>query len=279
MVTLIVTVLSVLMVSLPAFAADNIWKIFEIKGKASIVSDSGTRVLSNEKSLFETVRKGSRVKTEAGSKVVIVSLKNRQAYEVGDNSEALVEDEQVRAIKGAVAIKQGFSLPKSSNGRIGGIVMRGVGNIRSCLKALSPLNTAILELTPELRWENNCDGLRQVTITILADDRVVHTAESSDTSFKIPAGIMQTGSRYMWMIDGGANYDMASGVFTILTENDRKEVAERVAEFSKADSDDVSAMIAYIYFLDGKGLNELTRLESSKMRKRFPGAEGLKELP
>jgi hypothetical protein len=38
-------------------------------------------------------------------------------------------------------------------------------------------------------------------------------------------------------------------------------------------------MIAYIYFLDGKGLNELARIESDKMRKRFPGSEGLKELP
>jgi hypothetical protein len=278
MIVRIVTVLSMLMLSVSAFAADNVWKIFEVKGKASIISDSGTRTLSNEKSLLETVRKGSKVKTEAGGKVVIVSLKSRQAYEIGDNSEALVEEEQVRAIKGAVAIKNGFSLPKSNDGRMGGIVMRGAGNTRSCLKALSPINTALIDLTPLLRWENNCDGLSLVTITVLADERKVFSSESAETSFKIPAEILKPGNRYMWMIDGGANFDMASGVFSVLPEVDRSEALGRIAEFNK-DNGDVAAMIAYIYYLDGKGLNELTRLESDKLRKRFPDSEGLKELP
>ena len=279
MITRIVTMLLVLVFSVSAFAADNVWKVFEVKGKASAITDSGSRPLSNEKSLLATIRKGSRIKTEAGGKVVIVSLKNRQAYEIGDNSEAIIEEEQVRSIKGTVSIKKGFSLPKSSDGRMGGIVMRGAGNTRSCLKAVSPVNTAVVDLTPGLSWENNCDGLRQVTITILADDRVVHTAESSETFFSIPAGVLQPGGRYMWMIDGGANFDMASGVFTLLAEADRKEALERIAEYAREKSDDASAMIAYIYFLDGKGLNELTRIESNKMRQRFPGAEGLKELP
>ena len=279
MITRFVTVLFVLAFPFSSVAADTVWKIFEVKGKASAITDSGSRVLSNEKSLLETIRKGSRIKTEAGGKVVIVSLKSRQAYEVGDNSEAMIEEEQVRAIKGTVTIKKGFSLPKSSDGRMGGIVMRGAGNTRSCLKAVSPVNTAIIDLTPRLTWENNCDGLRQVTITILADDRVVHTAESSETFFSIPAGVLQPGGRYMWMIDGGANFDMASGVFTLLAETDRKEALARIAEYGREKSDDAATMIAYIYFLDGKGLNEQTRIESNKMRKRFPGAEGLKELP
>ncbi|MBK5276053.1 MAG: hypothetical protein JJE30_13505 [Desulfuromonadales bacterium] len=275
----IVTLLSVLMLSVSAFAADNIWKIFEVKGKASIITEGGSRALSNEKSLLETVRKGNKIKTEAGGKVVVVSLKNRQAYELGDNSEAIVEEEQVRAIKGTVVIKKGFSLPKSSDGRMGGIVMRGAGNTRSCLKALSPLNTAVLDLTPLLRWENNCDGLTQVTITVLADERTVLTSETTETSFKIPAEVLKPGSRYMWMIDGGANFDMASGVFSIPTEAERNEALGKISEFNRESSEDVAAMIAYIYYLDGKGLNELTRLESDKLRKRFPDSEGLKELP
>jgi hypothetical protein len=272
------TLLLVLLSSVSAHAVDNVWKIFEVKGIASIISDSGTRALSNEKSLLETVRKGSRVKTEAGGKVVVVSLKNRQAYEIGDNSDAMVEEEQVRAIKGTVAIKKGFSLPKSSDGRMGGIVMRGAGNTRSCLKALSPINTAVLDLIPVLSWENNCDGLNQVTLTLLADERTVFTSESSEAFFKIPADVLKPGNRYMWMVDGGANFDMASGVFSVLAEAERSEVLGKISEFNK-DNGDVAAMIAYIYYLDGKGLNELTRFESAKLRKRFPDSEGLKELP
>jgi hypothetical protein len=271
--------LPVLLLPVFAYAADNSWKVFEVKGRASLITETGTRVLSNDKSLLETVRKGNRIKVEGSGRVVIVSLKTRQAYEVGDNSEALVEEEQVRAIKGTVAVKKGFSLPKANEGRMGGIVMRGAGNTRSCLKAISPMNTAIIDLSPELRWENNCDGLKQVTITVLADERIVQTAESGDSSYKIPAGVLQPGNRYMWLVDGGANFDMASGVFTVLAEADRGETAARIAEFSTVSGDDVAAMIAYIYYLDGKGLNELTRLESDKLRKRFPDSEGLKELP
>jgi hypothetical protein len=271
--------LPVFMLPVFACAADNSWKVFEVKGRASLITETGTRVLNNDKSLLETIRTGNRVKVEGSGKVVIVSLKMRQAYEVGDNSEALVEEDQVRAIKGTVAVKKGFSLPKANEGRMGGIVMRGAGNTRSCLKALSPMNTAIIDLSPELRWENNCDGLKQVTITVLADERIVQTAESGATSYKIPAGVLQPGNRYMWLVDGGANFDMASGVFTVLAEPDRSEAAGRIAEFNKVSGDDVAAMIAYIYYLDGNGLNEYTRLESDKLRKRFPDSEGLKELP
>jgi hypothetical protein len=279
MIVRMISLLTLVILPVLACAADVSWKVFDVKGKASIISDSGTRVLSNDKSLLETVHKGSRVKVEGSGKVVVVSLKSRQAYEVGENSEALVEDEQLRAIKGTVTVRKGFSLPKAKDGRMGGVVMRGAGNTRSCLKALSPLNTAIIDLSPELRWENNCDGLKQVTITVLADERTVFTSESSETSFKIPAETLKPGSRYMWMIDGGANFDMASGVFTVLADADRSEAQGRIVEFKKIGSDDLTTMIAYIYYLDGKGLNELTRQESDKLRKRFPDSEGLKELP
>lgn len=268
-----------LLLAAPAFCAEASWKVFEIKGKASLQTSNGTRPLSNDKNLLETVLKGSRIKVEGVGKVVIVSLKSRQAYEIGDNSEGMVEDDQVRAIKGTVLVKKGFTLPKGSDGRLGGIVMRGAGNTRSCLKALSPVNTAIVDLSPELRWENNCDGLKQVTVTVLADERVVHSAESSETAFKIPVGVVQPGSRYMWLIDGGANFDMASGVFSVLPDADRKEVLEKVADYAKAGGEDIAEMIAFIYFVDGKGLSEMTRMESDKIRQRYPGAEGLKDLP
>ena len=157
--------------------------------------------------------------------------------------------------------------------------MRGAGNSRSCLKARSPVNTAILDLTPVLTWENTCDGLKQVTVTLLSDERIVHTAESSDNAFKIPAGVVLPGTRYMWLIDGGANFDMASGVFSTLAEPDRSEAVAQVAAFGTDTGEDIAGRISYAYYLDGKGLSELARQESEKIRKRYPGAAGLKDLP
>lgn len=276
----IVTGIAIILLSASSsFAADIAWKIFDIKGKATVQTDGVTRSISNDKNLLEPVRKGSRIKVEGSGKVVIVSLKTRQAFEIGDNSEGVVEDEQVRALKGTVSVKKGLSLPKGNDGKIGGIVMRGAGNQRSCLKALTPTNTAIMDLSPELRWENNCDGLKLVTITVLADEKAVHSSETEDTTFRIPEGVVQAGNRYMWLIDGGANFDMASGIFSVLSENDRKEVQERKTAFITEGSDDVASMLAYIYFLDSKGLNDLSRQDSARIKQRFPGADGLKELP
>lgn len=275
----VVGVAIVLLFATSAFSAEILWKIFDIKGKASLTIDGTTRPLSNGKNLLEAVRKGSLIKVEGAGKVVVVSLKSRQAFEIGDSSEGMVEEDQVRAVKGTVVVKKGLSLPKGNDGKMGGIVMRGAGNTRSCLKALSPSNTAILDLAPELRWENNCDGLKTVTITLLADEKVVYSSELGESSVRIPEGIVQTGNRYMWLVDGGSNFDMASGIFTVLPESDRQEVLEKRSVFAKEGADDVASMLAYIYFLDGKGLREMTRDESERIRNRFPGADSLKELP
>ncbi len=271
--------MALLLLTSPAFSADSSWRIFDVKGKVSLQNDSGTRALSNGKNLFEMVQKGSRFKVGSGGKVVIVSLKSRQAFEIGENSEGIVEADHVRAIKGAVSLKKSFALPKTNDGSMGGVVMRSGGNISSCLKPLSPSNTAVIDHSPELSWENSCDGLKQVTVTVLADERIVLTAESNETHFKIPDGLVQPGRKYMWLIAGGSDFDMASGVFTILPEADRKEVLEKTAAYAKVDDDDIAEMIAYLYFIAGKGLNEMARLESNKIRQRFPSAAGLKDLP
>lgn len=268
-----------LIVAGTVYGAEKTWRVFDVKGKAGLVAPDGARIsLSNEKNLLQALDTGSRVKVEGKGKVVIVSLKTRMAYEIADDSEAVVEDKEVRALKGSVAAKKGYTLPKGKDGKMGGIVMRG-GNTRSCLKVVSPANTATLDLDPVFQWENACEGLRQVTVTLLSDERVVHTAESGDSSMRIPAGVVKPGVRYMWLIDGGVNFDMASAVFTVLPEEERSEVMAQIAAAAGAGPDDIAGMIAHVYYLEGMGLAQMARQESEKIRKRYPGAAALKDLP
>jgi hypothetical protein len=255
------------------------WRIFGAQGTVQIAQKGGDPfTINNDKSPMMKVSEGSTILVKGKGKVVLVSLKSRQAFEIGENSTAQVDPTTIRALKGAVNPKSGFAPPTGKDGKMGGIVMRSTGNLRSCLKAISPINTAILALTPELRWDNRCNGLSKVNLTILSDERVVHSAEiPSVSSYRLPENILKEGSRYLWMIDGGASFDMASGVFMVTGGKERDEVLQRMKEATSVTTPE--DRLAYIYFLSDRGFAEMAKEEGSRLRSAFPEASGLSELP
>jgi len=255
------------------------WRIFGAHGTVQITPKGGNpAVINNEKSLMMKVANGSTIKIIGKGKVVVVSLKSRKALEIGDNSTALVAPDTIRALSGTVSPKSGFAQPTGKDGKMGGIVMRGKANQRSCIKAISPINTTIPALTPELRWENRCSGLSRVNLTILSDERVVHSAEVSTLpSYKVPENILKEGNRYLWMIDGGASFDMASGVFLVTTATEREELLQRMKDVNSSTS--TEDRIAYVYFLSDRGFSEMAREEGNRLRAAFPEASALSDLP
>ena len=255
------------------------WRIFGAHGTVEMAPKGGSPVaIDNNKSLMMKVPVGSTLQIKGKGKVVIVSLTSRQAFEFTDNTQVAVDADTVRALSGSVTSKSGFAPPTGKAGKIGGIVMRGAGNQRSCLKTIYPVNTAILDPTPELRWENHCSGLPGVTLTILSDERVVHSAENvSGSSYRLPAKILADGNRYLWMIDGGASFDMASGVFALPAASVRDEILQRMKIAAAATTPE--DRIGYIYFLSDRGFTEMAHEESRKLRAAFPEATALSELP
>jgi hypothetical protein len=259
-------------------SADD-WRIFGTNGMVQITQKRGNPTsVNNDKSLMMKVPVGSTIQVKGKGKVLLVSLKSRQAYEIGDNSTAMVEPDAIRALNGSVNPKSGFSPPTGKDGKMGGIVMRGAGNKGGCLKLFSPINTTILAVTPELRWENRCSGLSSLSLTILSDERVVHTAEVlSLSSYRVPENILKEGNRYLWMVDGGASFDMSSGVFLVAGGKEREEVLQRMKEINSASSPE--ERLAYIYFLTDRGFSEMAREEGRRLRAFFPEASGLSDLP
>jgi hypothetical protein len=261
----------------PAAAED--WRIFGAQGTVQVAEKAQEAVtIDNAKSPMMKVADGTTVLVKGKGKVVLVSLKSRQAFELGDNSAAVVEATTVRALKGVVNPRKGFSAPTGKDGKMGGVVMRGASGQSGCLKALSPIKTTILALTPELRWENRCRGVSSVNLTILADDKVVLAAEvHSASSYRVPEKILKEGGRYLWMIDGGASFDMASGVFAVADGKVREEVLQQEKETVAAGGPE--ERLTYVYFLIDRGFAEIAKEESDKLRAAFPEAAGLAELP
>ena len=224
------------------------------------------------------VSEGSTIQVKGKGKVVVVSLKSRSAFEIGDDSTARVETDTVRPLKGTVNPKTGYAPPAGKDGKIGGIVMRGADNQKGCLKLISPVKTKIVELTPELRWENNCSGVANLGVTILSDEQVVHSAEvRSVSSYRVPENVLKAGNRYLWMIDGGSGFDTSSGVFMVAENKEREEVTQQTKSASSTAAPE--DRLAYMYFLSDRGFSELAKVELGKLRTAFPEAAGLLELP
>lgn len=267
-----------IVISAGTVLADD-WRIFGAQGTVLISSKNGEAItIKNDKSPMMRVADGSTIQVKGKGKVIVVSLKSRQGFEIGDDTTALVEPATIRSLKGSVTPRSGFAPPAGKDGKMGGIVMRGAGNQRSCLKAISPVNTNILNSNPELRWDNHCSGLSRVNLTVLSDENVVHSAEiSSATSYRIPDNILKEGKRYLWMIDGGAGFDMTSGVFAVANPAEREEVQKRQQAVNDVATPEERLLL--IYFLHDKGFIEMAKGEGNKLRSVFPEALGLSDLP
>jgi hypothetical protein len=267
------------MLAIAGQAAAEDWRIFGAHGTIQIAPKGGAAVvINNDKSLMMKVSEGSTIQVKGKGKLVVVSLKSRQAYEIGDNTTALVNPDVIRALNGSVNAKSGFTPPTGKDGKMGGIVMRSIGNVRSCLNALSLNNTTIVDLTPEIRWENHCRGLNKVNLTILSDDGIVHSAEVlSLSAYRIPVNILKEGTRYLWMVDEGTSFEIASGVFMVSAGKEREEVLKYMKEVHLATTPE--DRIAYVYFLSDRGFSDMAKEESNRLRSAFPEASYLSELP
>ena len=114
------------------------WRMFGAHGMVQLTPRGGEpTIIDNDKSLMIKITNSSTIQVKGKGKVVLVSLKSRKAFEIGDNSTAIVEPDIVRALSGVVNPKSGFAQPAGKSGKIGGVVMRGAGNQGGCLKAIS----------------------------------------------------------------------------------------------------------------------------------------------
>ncbi len=158
--------------------------IFDIQGAAQLTNTEGRKiVLKRGEHLLYAVKEGDRIKVEKG-KVVIASLKDNRGYEIGNNSEAVAKPGAIVAVKGSVSELKGLHAPgKAGSGSMGGFVVRGT---KPCIRALSPVSTAIISTAPKLSWENKCPGDKGVTVKIISGDNVLFSGQTREDSLAVP---------------------------------------------------------------------------------------------
>jgi hypothetical protein len=256
-------------------AIDSFGLIFDIQGNAEI-RDSEGKITKLKRSghLLRPVKEGDRIRV-ANGRVVIVSMKENKGYEIVSNSEALVKDKKIIAVKGKISEVRGLHPPgEGTKGSIGGIVLR---KVKPCMRAISPVNTYILESTPELVWENNCYKEKKVTVKIICEERIIFSAESEGSSIKVPETILKYGKEYRWIVDSGRAYNISEGAFYVHEENEIKNIRENITHYTQYGSD-LPLRLSYIFYLLDKNLNEMAKAEIKRLNVDFPENTYIKQL-
>lgn len=258
-----------------AGAAQQTGYIFDVQGTAQLKSAEGKTVtLKRSEHLLYAVKDGDRIKVEKG-RVVVASLKESRGYEIGDNSEGVARSGKVVAVRGKVSELQGLHAPgKTASGSMGGFVVRSV---KPCIRAVSPVSTTIIDLTPQLAWENKCPGDKKVTVKIISGDTVLFSAESGDNSLKVPAKVLAWGNEYRWIVDSGKVNNVSGGVFSLPSQAEADEIGRKIASF-KERREDLSFRLSYVFFLVDNNLNDLARAEVRALKTDFPDNEYLKKM-
>lgn len=257
------------------YAAVQTGYIFDVQGSAQLTSAQGKKiVLKKGEHLLYAVKEGDRIKVEKG-KVVVASLKDSKGYEIGNNSEALAKPGTMVALKGSVSELKGLHAPgKAGSGSIGGFVVRGA---KPCIKALSPVSTAIISTVPTLSWENKCSGDKEVMIKIISGDSVLFSRQTRENSLAVPGNVLGYNKEYRWIVDSGKINNVSGGVFSIPSAEEVSELTRQIARFEESKSD-ISFHLSYVFFLIDNNLNDLARVQIKALKSEYPDNECLKKM-
>ena len=264
-----------------AFGAPKFGMVFDIEGTAVLTTARGkTITLNKARHLLKPIREGDKIEVSQG-KVVIVSLKDKKGYEILANSIAQIKDKTVLTIKGTVTAKAGLRAPTGAAGGPIGSMVLGAIVLRSplsvpCISTVSPINSAILTLTPVLKWALNCKGAgTEVSVKVLAERKVIFETSTESTSVKVPDGVLEYGETYRWLVDGGP-YGIMGGTFSVPEKDKITSITEDINHYKK--QDDLSQRISYIFFLHNNRLNEYAAMETEKLQREFPENEYIREV-
>lgn len=249
--------------------------IFDVHGNVEIGSHDGKVMqLKRSEHLLYPVKDGDRIKVGEG-KIVVVSMKENKGYEMLSGTEATVKGKRIVAIKGKINEVKGLQPPgEGTRGSIGGLVLRGI-SIKPCIRAVAPNNTAIIDLTPELVWENKCADSKKVYVKVISGEQVVFNTETEEGSVKLPENVLSYGKEYRWMVDSLKAYDVGS--FSIHGENEIKSIQENIA-YLKNRGDDITYRLSYVFYLLNKNLNLMAKDELKRLHAEYPENIYLQEL-
>jgi hypothetical protein len=260
-----------LVVPVLAFGAQKFGIIFDVKGDASIKSVTGKITqLKKSKHILRAVKVGDTVQVNGPGKVLIVSTKDKKGYEVLSDTTAKVEQTKLAKLSGTINVKEGYSVPTgSSKGPLGAIVLRNT--IREIC-----INTAVLSVTPTLKWKNSCEGSKEVSVKVIKGRSIIYETTTDKSTAVIPAGILKEGQTYRWLVDGGPVNGIMGGTFFTTEKEASDMIISKKVELDQ--NSNFPERLSYLFMLMEENLFELADVEITRLKNDFPNNKYIQEL-
>ncbi len=261
-------------------AANKFGKIYDIEGTVRFIPVGGKEEkITRDKDLLRGVAEGDIIEVRGAGRVVIASFADRRSYIIESDSIATMKQNEVKAIKGKVNIRQRsvyMGVGEALGSPMLGIVLRGV---QPCVRTVAPVNTVILTLTPELKWQNSCSGSPKVEVEVLRDidDERVYSTVTEGGSIELPKGTLSYGMVYRWVVKGRGDYNVSLATIRIPLEEEARKIALGIADY-KMKTHELPDRFSLVYYLMEKGLNQQAQTEIESLAKEFPENAHLEEL-
>jgi hypothetical protein len=270
-------ILIALWIAFPGLASAAVL-ITDAVGKAEV--DGAGRL-----TLLAEMRDGSRLRLQAGARVVGVDLASGREYVLTGPGVYVVEAAGLKTVQGAPAQASELPVAGLPNARAAArsvaqasIVMRSA-RLPADLTLISPVRTAVLRAAPTLRWSGVAGAdLYRVAVTDQEDGSIVLSRETAQASLEIEQpSPLAAGRRYRWRVEallGERAIAEASASFNVLAS----ETSATLARLEETSGDSFARRVLYAAQLQEAGAVEEARAAWRELASQRPDDRVLQAL-
>ncbi|MFT4604561.1 MAG: tetratricopeptide (TPR) repeat protein [Rhodothermales bacterium] len=239
----LVTLLLLLVLTIPAAAQSHRALITELAGAVTIQRANGTNTAASwGVQLFD----GDVLTTGANSKAALL-YSNGSLLSVAANSETRVEgnDASPAVDPTLLADVSDLTLQRTGFGELAALGGLRAGPRESVIDLQFPRQTRLMDANPTFDWATET-AFEIYTVTVLSDDGQVWsgTTEESQLSYPTTAPALQSGMTYYWRVEGEEMLDMTRSElvqFEVMAPEEIDGITQAEAGIRAAFSDDSAA--------------------------------------
>jgi hypothetical protein len=222
------TLLAILLVALPAFAADGIAFITNLKGEVAV--DGNPRPV-----LLSELSRGQRLSVGKDSLAAVMYIASGKEYVLKGPNEFLVKETEISSSAGMPPLTRETEW-RTNNKVLSQVAQTSAASVRMRSIALPRADTAprllfptegnVATLQPTFRWRSPDPKLQgDFTLLVIGQDKPVHVAKAAGGSYRVPAKLRPE-TEYAWTVTS-AGSEIGSGKFRTLSSEALTRVEKR----------------------------------------------------
>jgi len=231
------TFLALLLVAVPAFAADGIAFITNMKGDVAV--DGNPRP-----TLLAELGKGQKVTVGKDSQASVMYIASGKEYILKGPGDYLVRDNEVSGAAGMPPMTRNTEW-RTSNKVLVQVAQASAASVRMrsavqpkldmAPRLMFPTQGNVATLQPTFRWQPaDAKAHGEFALMVVGQDKPVHQANAAGGAYRVPAKL-KPDTDYAWIVTAAGN-EIGSGAFRTLSSEALQQVERRrpadKAEFS-----------------------------------------------